>query len=175
LATFAFEGHAWHRFNVSLGLAELATKESTQFTVTPVIEGTEVKYFIRESDNQDFTTKPIALFGTYLHKVDNYDPDRSPALMVTLGTEISASPEIFLAGLAWDFPSGFGLGFGVMEYKKSLLAYGWRSGDEVLRKADGSPVITTAPTRKTNALGFYLSATVRPSIFNAFWRARKGS
>lgn len=174
LASISFEGHAWHHFNVSLGLAETFRPAAGAYAVVSTIGGDGMATFhVRRSEKNELSTEPVALLGVYFNRIDNYDLSRKPAWMATLGTEISASPKTFLLGVAVDWPSGFVLGFGLLEYDKVRLAEGWKDGQEVPRKTDGTALLTTVPTNKKDSVGAYVTLAFRPGVFKAFWDRRK--
>jgi hypothetical protein len=173
-ASFAYEGHALHRFNVSLGAAALYRPDKKTFSIDSRIGADNaVSYYAQESVASEYGIEPVAMIGTYLRPVDNYDPDRKPAWMITVGTEISSSPGTYMLGLAWDHNPGFGVAFGLTRYEKTEPAEGWRVGQTVPTKADGTPVLQTVPTRKDDGFGVYTAFVFRPAIFSAFWKARK--
>lgn len=173
-ASFSYEGHALHRFNVSLGAAALYRPDKKTYSIDSQIGVDNAVYFhVRESVASEYGIEPVAMIGTYFRPVDNYNPERKPAWMITVGTEISSSPTTYMLGLAWDHNPGFGLAFGITRYEKTELADGWKPGQTVPIKPDGTPVLQTVPTRKDDGIGVYTAFVFRPAIFGAFWKARK--
>ena len=181
IASVRFEDRALYRFNLSLGMAGVWRGDNREFTAAPSLDSdNNVTYHVRESNHDSTKVEGAAFLGIYIGKgVDNFNPTRSIAPMVMIGTEISASPSEFFVGLGVDFPSGVVLGAGLTEYQSVSLGKGWKVGQVVPFKTDsnGKPttdlVVSTIPTVKKNAVGAYLFLGFRPSIFRAFLAARK--
>jgi hypothetical protein len=173
IASFSYESHAPHRFNVSLGLAGLWRGDDKEFGIQSSPDGSGgVEFKVQETDSATFELEPVALLGIYFRGVDNYDRTRKPALMLNIGTEISTSPEDFLLGAAVDFRSGLVLGAGLTYYEKTELAKGWEIGQTV-PSISGEPVIDAVPTKSDDDIGYYITIAFRPAIFKAFWSQAK--
>lgn len=178
IATTTFENRALHRFNVSLGMAGAWRENSRDFEVAPSFGSDgNVAFHVREVKQDELETEAAAFLGIYLGAaVDNFNPERKPAFMLMLGSDISSSPSDFFLGVGLDTPLGVVVGIGLTEYEGISLADGWRVNQEVLQGTGdqaGKPKVATIPKQKDDALGAYVMLGFRPSIFKAFLDRRK--
>lgn len=180
IAVTSFENRALHRFNVSLGMVGTLREDSRDFEITPAVAGDgTVTFRVRETKRDEWKADATAFLGIYLGRgVDNFNPARGVALMLMLGSEISASPSSFFLGIGFDSPKGVVAGFGLTEYEGIDLAPGWEVGQEIPRLAETGenalkPRVATVPKVRQDTMGFYAFLGFRPSIFRAFLDRRK--
>jgi hypothetical protein len=176
LASVAYEGHALARFNFTMGLVGVERPDERSFAIAPRVEEDDsISYHVIESESSDLDVDGALFVGVYLRKggVDPFARDRFADPMLMLGTEFNVSPDTFYLGLGLDFKSGFVLGGGITQYRRTSLAEGWHPGLEVPAKADGSAKVATPPTVKDDDFGYYALIGFRPAVFRLWWAARK--
>lgn len=176
LASFSYEGHTRHRFNLSVGLAYLDKQDDRTFAVQETPNDADgLDYFLREATSEQQVMVPVAQLGMYFKPFDPFDPQDKVGWMFNLGTEISDKPDYYFAGLSMDTHWGMTVGFGIFTYEGTELAEGWQLGDSIaVDTMSMMPIISDIPTQKSTELGSYVHLSFRPSIFKKFWAERGG-
>ena len=174
IASFSFESHAWHRLNVSLGLAGVYKPDCREYSIVPSISDDGTKTFsVQESKKSQFSICPVASLGIYFNRVDYYNPDRPPAWMGILGVEISSSPKQYFAGLGVDFKGGWLIQAGFTHYSGTTLSDDWKVDQAVPSTDDGKALVETVPVKSRDNIGAFFSVSFRPGIFKAFSSLQK--